>query len=121
MGLAKQQWVSDYEGEYFNHRIDKAFLINSSATIRRLLAVIQEMYTTFSDNLRKRGHKYHIDRLQALTGVGDVLKITSSKFADDDVFEVEAAGVDSVSVQPADLDRTPQTGIPTKLILLKND
>ena len=114
-GTCKAAVGGHYEGEYFNRQIDRAFLINSSATIRRLRAVIQEMNTTFSDDLRKRGHKYHIDRLQAPTGVGDVLNMTSSKLANDDVFEVEAAGIDSVLVQPADPDRAPQTGTPTKL------
>jgi len=41
------------------------------------------MNTTFSDDIRKRGHKYHVDRLKAPTGVGDA------------VFEVEAGSFDS--------------------------
>lgn len=33
--------------------------------MRRLRAVIQEMNIPASNNIRRRGHKYHIDRLEA--------------------------------------------------------
>jgi len=50
-----------YEGDYFNSDIDPTFSATSTATIRRLRAVIQFMNTNFSDHLRKGGHKYQVD------------------------------------------------------------
>ena len=103
-GVCKAAVGGHYEGDYFNREIDKAFSINSPATIRRLRAVIQEMNTNFSDDIRRRGHKYHIDQLEAPTGVGDA------------AFEVGAASSEPVLGQPAvPLDRSPKTGTPTKM------
>ncbi len=51
-----------YEGDYFTHNTDPTFSLQSPATIRRLRAVIQYMNSHFSNSLRTRGHKYHIDR-----------------------------------------------------------
>jgi len=50
-----------YEGDYFNSEIDPTFSPTSTATIRRLRAVIQFMNTNFSNHLRTSGHKYQID------------------------------------------------------------
>ena len=50
-----------YEGDYFNRTTDKVFSLNSSASIRRLRAVVQLMNTEFSNKLRTNGHKYHFD------------------------------------------------------------
>jgi len=43
-----------YEGEYFKHSSEQP------TTNRRLRAVVQYMNSRFSDNLRTKGHKYHI-------------------------------------------------------------
>ncbi len=51
-----------YEEDYFTHNIDSTFSLQSPATIRRLRAVIQYMNSHFSNSLRTRDHKYHIDR-----------------------------------------------------------
>jgi hypothetical protein len=105
-GVCKAAVGGHYEGDYFNREIDKTFSINSPATMRRLRAVIQEMNTTFSDDIRRRGHKYHIDRLEASTAVGAA------------VFEVEAeaASLHPVLGQPTvPLDEAPKTGAPTKM------
>ncbi|KAL9126644.1 MAG: hypothetical protein Q9217_004334 [Psora testacea] len=50
-----------YEGDYFNSAIDPTFSPTSTATVRRLRAVIQFMNTDFSNHLRTNGHKYQID------------------------------------------------------------
>ncbi|KAF6222582.1 hypothetical protein HO133_000628 [Letharia lupina] len=50
-----------YEGGYFISDADPAFSLTSSATIRRIRAVVQYMNTEFSDNMRANGHKYQID------------------------------------------------------------
>lgn len=44
----------NYEGEYFKHSSEQP------TTNRRLRAVVQYMNSRFSDNLRTKGHKYHI-------------------------------------------------------------
>ena len=68
-----------YEEDYFNCNTDKVFSINSPVMICRLCAVIQYLNTEFSDDLRMRGHKYHIDRLEAPQEAKDVAKTTSSE------------------------------------------
>lgn len=73
-GVCKAAVGGHYEGDYFNRDTDKVFSINSPATIRRLRAVIQHLNTEFSDDLRMRGHKYHIDRLEAPREAEDVAK-----------------------------------------------
>ena len=78
-GICKAAVSGHYEGDYFNRHANRLFSINSMATIRRLRAVIQYMNTTFSDNLRARGHKYHIDRLEAPPDLEDEYWTTSSK------------------------------------------
>ena len=50
-----------YEGDYFISAMDPTFSPTSTATIRRLRAVIQFMNTEFSNHLRTNGHKYQID------------------------------------------------------------
>lgn len=50
-----------YEGDHFTCAVDPVFTPTSTATIRRLRAVIQFMNTEFSNHLRKKGHKYQID------------------------------------------------------------
>ena len=47
-----------YEGDYFTRVVDKEFSIDSSATIRRLRAVVQYMNAMFSKRVRMVGHKY---------------------------------------------------------------
>lgn len=76
-GVCKAAVGGHYEGDYFNRNTDKVFSINSPATIRRLRAVIQYLNTEFSDDLRMRGHKYHIDRLEAPREAEDIAKTTS--------------------------------------------
>ena len=103
-GVCKAAVGGHYEGDYFNREIDKAFSINSPATMRRLRAVIQQMNITFSDDIRRRGHKYHIDRLEAPTTVGAAVP------------EVEAASLDHVLGQPTvPVDKARKSGTPTKL------
>ena len=53
-----------YEGDYFTRDVDRTFAITSPATIRRLRAVVQQMNSMFSTVVRRRGHKYHIDRAE---------------------------------------------------------
>ena len=55
-----------YEGEYFNRDNERAFDLDSPATIRRLRAVVQYMNASFSEKFRARGHKYHIDRSEEI-------------------------------------------------------
>ena len=50
-----------YEGEYFTADADASFSLKSTATIRRIRAVVQYMNTGFSDNMRINGHKYQIE------------------------------------------------------------
>ena len=50
-----------YEGDYFNSNTDKAFDLSSSATIRRMRAVVQYMNAQFAENMRINGHKYQVD------------------------------------------------------------
>lgn len=50
-----------YEGDYFISAVDPTFSPTSTATIRRLRAVIQFMNTAFSKRLETNGHKYQID------------------------------------------------------------
>ena len=52
-----------YEGEYFNSDSDSDlnFSLDLPSTIRRMRAVIQYMNAGFSDLIRVKGHKYHID------------------------------------------------------------
>ena len=69
-----------YEGEYFAHNRDQAFSVASPTTIRRLRAVIQYKNSQFSNLLRTRGYKYHIDKQQeakADGGVTDEARLSS--------------------------------------------
>ncbi|ETS75372.1 hypothetical protein PFICI_12316 [Pestalotiopsis fici W106-1] len=51
-----------YQGNYFTQNPDATFSVTSPASIRRLRAVVQVMNTTFSDTVRTKGHKYHINK-----------------------------------------------------------
>lgn len=51
-----------YEGSFFTHNTDTDFSLECPTTTRRLRAVIQKMNEEFSENIRKRGHKYHIEK-----------------------------------------------------------
>ena len=53
-----------YEGEYFDIDPDHNFSPTSPQSIRRLRAVVQASNNEFSDLVRTKGHKYHIDLLE---------------------------------------------------------
>ena len=83
-----------YEGDYFSND-ESTFSLSSSATIRRLRAVIQQMNTNFSDNIRVNGHKYQINR-------------SSSPGDDDDArlppTQMQALGLSPSKISPIALD-----------------
>lgn len=64
--ICKAAGGGHYEGDYFTDH-EKIFSLYSPATIRRLRAVIQQMNTCFSDNLRVNGHKFQIQRASEIT------------------------------------------------------
>ncbi|KAK6850581.1 hypothetical protein PG987_000215 [Apiospora arundinis] len=51
-----------YQGSYFTQTTDAVFSGTSTASIRRLRAVVQMMNNQFSDLVRTRGHKYRLER-----------------------------------------------------------
>ncbi|KAL6713269.1 hypothetical protein ACLMJK_008734 [Lecanora helva] len=54
-----------YEGRYFTAKQDLNFDLTSSATIRRIRAVVQHMNIRFAEEHRTNGHRYHIDESNA--------------------------------------------------------
>jgi len=115
-GVCKAAVGGHYEGDYFNHHTDKVFSIDSMATIRRLRAVIQYMNTMFSDNLRMRGHKYHIDGLKVPIDVEDVPKTTISNLPQEIEGDMEIASSDIVLGRSTTLlNKVPKTGTPTNM------
>ncbi|KAI9659667.1 MAG: hypothetical protein M1829_006575 [Trizodia sp. TS-e1964] len=73
-----------YEGDYFTRDVDKLFTINSKATRRRLRAVVQFMNQKFSESVRQKGHKYHIDMLGDHQDANTNAQHAVIRFADDD-------------------------------------
>lgn len=69
-----------YEEDYFIHNIDSTFSLQSLATICRLRTVIQYMNSHFSNSLRTRDHKYHIDRSERSDSKKAEITITDVTF-----------------------------------------
>ena len=90
-----------YEGDFFtNYECD--FSMSSTATIRRLRAVIQQMNTSFSDNLRMYGHKF---QFQGFPGTTDKEELAG--FADgngDDSSTTQKQDMVPVSIKGLSLD-----------------
>ncbi|RDL37655.1 p-loop containing nucleoside triphosphate hydrolase [Venustampulla echinocandica] len=52
-----------YEGSYFHKDLDSEFDISSPSTLCRTRAVVQSLNSKFAEDMRVRGHKYQIDRV----------------------------------------------------------
>ena len=92
-----------YEGDYFiNH--ETVFSLSSAATIRRLRAVIQQMNTYFSDNLRVNGHKFQI---QGNSGITDKKRSHGLAVGNDDgspTTQKQMLGLSPKTISPQMLD-----------------
>ena len=64
--LGKAAVNGHYEGDYFTCDTDTTFSLQSPTTICRLRAVVQYLNTQFSQLLRTRGYKFHIDKSEPL-------------------------------------------------------
>lgn len=51
-----------YEGPHFQCEVNSEFKLDSKATLRRMRACVQTMNTQFTETMRRKGHRYHIDK-----------------------------------------------------------
>ena len=51
-----------YEGHFFEQDDENSLAFDSPVSVRRLRSVVQYLNLQFSELLRERGHKYHIDK-----------------------------------------------------------
>lgn len=102
--VSKAAVNGNYEGNYFTQDTDLAFSIQSSATIRRLRAVIQHKNSQFAVVLRKHGHKYHIGEHKAVNADDEEIE---AKDTDSEEFESDIASriLDQDSVPPIPMSR----------------
>jgi GTPase SAR1 family protein len=61
-GVCQKAVDGHYEGRYFTTKVDPEFSLTSPNTLRRLRACVQVLNTQFSDEFRKKAHKYYITR-----------------------------------------------------------
>ncbi|KAK6607732.1 dynamin family protein [Botrytis cinerea] len=50
-----------YEGRYFQCAVNSEFRLDQKATLRRMRACVQTMNSRFTEEVRRKGHKYQID------------------------------------------------------------
>lgn len=63
--ICKAGLNGNYEHDHFKAGNEDEFSLKSSSTIARIRAAIQYANTTFADDFRKKGHKYHIQDSEA--------------------------------------------------------
>lgn len=111
--ICKAAGGGHYEGDYFTNH-EKSFSLYSPATIRRLRAVIQQMNTCFSDNLRVNGHKFQI---QGVSGTTDEERSPEVAVDDDHFPTTQKQKLKSTSLEGLAL--SPDTISPKVLNSLK--
>ncbi len=92
-----------YEGEYFSNQED-VFSISSAATVRRIRAVIQQMNTCFSNNIRINGHKYQIQAFSNSTDEGEVAELADGGNEDGPATQRQELGLSSNTISPIALN-----------------